>query len=81
MPRDGALLLADYPGELVRLACDRCGRTGRYRRTALAARFGPDMALPDMLAALAACDRRGRMHDGCRARYPDLAPPAGGLEP
>jgi hypothetical protein len=33
-------------------------RAGAYRRKTLAARFG-DMALPDVLIALTACERRG----------------------
>ena len=39
-------------------ACTRCGRAGAYRADTLAARFG-DMALPDVLIALTACERRG----------------------
>jgi hypothetical protein len=27
-PLKGALTLSDYPGDVVRLACDRCGRRG-----------------------------------------------------
>jgi hypothetical protein len=33
MPRDGAITFSDLTGKLVVLnvACDRCGRAGRYR--------------------------------------------------
>ena len=43
---------------VVRLDCARCGRAGSYRRDGLVARFGPDAALPDVLMALATCERR-----------------------
>ena len=29
--RNGSLALADYPGDVVHIECERCGRTGRYR--------------------------------------------------
>jgi hypothetical protein len=30
-PIDGALLVRDYPGEVVRITCTRCSRVGCYR--------------------------------------------------
>lgn len=39
--------------DVVRIECERCGRSGGYRREGLLARFGPDAALPDVLMALA----------------------------
>jgi hypothetical protein len=56
-----------------RRAQDHCSQPGAYRRDGLMARFGPDAALPDVLMALASCERRrdfSRPHD---ARYADLA--------
>lgn len=71
----GAVLLRDYPAPLLRVACDACGRAGRYQLSALLERFGPAAGLPDVLAVLAAgCLRRGagRFSDPCGARFPDL---------
>ncbi len=44
----GSLTLLDYPGDMVRVACDKCGRAGQYRKANLIARFGADIALPDL---------------------------------
>jgi hypothetical protein len=60
--------------DVVRIDCERCGRAGSYRRDGLMARFGPDIALPDLLVALAQCERRadfskelrGKLGDGMR---------------
>ena len=59
MRRIGSRALAEFPLDVVRLECQRCGRTGSYRLDGLMARFGPDIALPDLLTALASCARRG----------------------
>ena len=40
-----SVLLRDYPFEMVRLACTRCGRRGQYRKSTLLARFGPNYCL------------------------------------
>jgi len=37
------------------------------------ARFGPDIALPDLLVELATCERRDVFSRPCGARYTDLA--------
>jgi hypothetical protein len=72
MPRSGAYVVSDLPRDrLCRIACARCGRTGAYRRETLAARFG-DMALPDVLIALTACERRGDYSRPCGAGYAAL---------
>jgi hypothetical protein len=36
----GSIKLRDYPGDIVRLACDRCGRSGQYRKEKLITQFG-----------------------------------------
>jgi hypothetical protein len=41
------------------------------------ARFGRDIALPDLLVALALCERRKDFSKPCGARYTDLAGAAG----
>jgi hypothetical protein len=74
MPRSGALLLSDYPTEYVNLACSKCERRGRLRKDPLIEEHGPDIALPDLLADLAKCARRGSFCDACGAYYPALKP-------
>jgi hypothetical protein len=69
----GALTLAEYPGEIVRLACDRCGRQGQYRRATLARVFKETTTLPDILAAMAYCPNARNASDPCGAHYPDLS--------
>jgi hypothetical protein len=69
----GSLSLAEYPGEPVQLKCERCGRSGQYRKQTLAEIFGTDVALPDLRHLIARCDRRGKMHDACAVHYPGLA--------
>jgi hypothetical protein len=71
MPR-GAYSLAGFPLPIVRVDCARCGRSGQYRLTSLVARFGGDAALPDVLAELAHCDRRGSFSTPCGAKFSDL---------
>ena len=43
---NGSLSLSEYPGELVRLACEKCGRVGQYRKAKLIERYGADVRLP-----------------------------------
>jgi hypothetical protein len=56
----GSLKLSDHPADLVRLACDRCGRAGQYRNQNLIAEFGPDIPLPYLRVEIAKCERRGK---------------------
>jgi hypothetical protein len=69
-----ALTLSNYPHDLVRLACDRCGRAGQYRRETLIQRFDVDAPMPWVLVQLAACPRYQNMSNPCGAYYPDLDP-------
>src|SRR5208283_4922760 len=71
--RNGSLALADYPGDVVHISCERCGRAGSYRRDGLIQRFGADAALPDVLHELASCERRADYSRPCGARFRDLA--------
>ena len=81
----GALTLADYPSNLVRVACRRCDRRGRHWRTTLIALYGEEAPLPKVLAFLTHdCPKRhGIGNEACGAYYSDLAerpparPPAG----
>jgi hypothetical protein len=69
----GSIRLRDYPGNIVRLGCDRCGRSGRYRKQTLIAQYGPDILLPDLRHEIAQCERRGETHDAFRVHYVRLA--------
>jgi hypothetical protein len=65
----GSLTLHRYPGDVVRLACEKCGRAGPYPKAKLVERFGAETQLPDLRHEIAACERRGKMHDECRVHY------------
>jgi hypothetical protein len=69
----GSLKLRNYPGDMVRLECGRCGRSGQYRKETLIAQYGSDIALPDLRHEIAQCERRGEMHNACGVNYIGLA--------
>jgi len=71
--RIGSHSLGEFPLNVVRIDCQRCNRAGSYRRDGLVARFGADIALPDLLLALASCERRKDFSRPCGARFTDLA--------
>lgn len=54
----GALKLADYPHDMVRIACRKCDRRGEYRRSSLIARYRDKAPPPDVLGQLAHVSRR-----------------------
>ena len=60
--------LRDYPGEMVRLSCTKCGRAGQYRKQNLIERYGADMRLPDLREEIVQCERRGLTDDACMVR-------------
>ena len=68
----GSLLLRDYPCDLVRLSCEKCGCASQFRKQNLIARYGADIPLPDLLEELVGCHKRG--NDACMLRYVDLIP-------
>lgn len=68
----GSLQLCEYPNDVVRLSCEKCGRAGQYRKQNLIERYGADIRLPDLREEIARCERYGKMHDTCMARYVDL---------
>jgi hypothetical protein len=70
--RIGSGSLGEFPLDVVRIECERCGRAGSYRRDGLLARFSQDAALPDVLMALATCERRQDFSQPCGARFTDL---------
>jgi len=67
--RVGSRSLGEFPLDVVRIECWRCGRTGSYRLDGLMARFGPDAVLPDVLMALATCERQRDFSQPCGARF------------
>ena len=60
---------------IVRLACERCGRNGQYRRDALIAKYGLEETMPDLRHLLAQCLRHGAPGQACGVYYADLKPP------
>jgi hypothetical protein len=71
--------LAFYPYIIVRVACRHCARRGTYRLARLGAKYGPEIALDDLLRQLAGdCPHwkwSARWPEGCGAYFPDLEPP------
>jgi len=71
--------LLAYPYVVVRIACDACNRSGRYRLARLAEKYGADIDLETLLGYLAGdCKHWGHSHPyrfRCRARLCDLHPP------
>jgi hypothetical protein len=65
----GSLQLREYPGEIVRLSCSKCGRSGQYKKQNLIERYGADVRLPDLRQEIAQCERRGQMLDMCGVHY------------
>jgi hypothetical protein len=73
--------LSEFPWIMVRIGCNLCGRSGQYRLARLAARFGPEISLDELLDRLAAdCPwrrrlnlrRAGKYDVKCHACYVDL---------
>ena len=61
MPRDGAIIFSDLIGklDLIRVACDKCGRDGCYGLNRLIERRGRDAKLVDWLDELTRLPHRG----------------------
>ena len=55
MPREGSLTLSDIREPTLAIACERCGRHGRYNVARLIAAQGADAKLTDLLVTLANC--------------------------
>jgi hypothetical protein len=70
---NGSLQLREYPSNLVRLSCEKCGRAGQYPKQNLIARYGADIRLPDLREEIAVPAHR-QMHDACMVRDIDLLP-------
>jgi hypothetical protein len=77
MPRDGAIIFGDLIGKLdvLRVACDKCDRKGRYAVARLIEQRTRYGKVIDWLAEITAdCPKKqaGNMSDQCAARCPDL---------
>ena len=72
--RNGSLTIAEHPGDPIEIDCQKCGRSGRYRKATLIEKYGSDTVLPDLIGILASdCKFRGRLgNQGCGAIYPAL---------
>ncbi len=69
--------LSEYPFDLVRLACEKCDRTGSYRKSRLIERYGAEIQLPDLRLEIAAdCPHSKGLQSAamepCGVIYPDL---------
>jgi hypothetical protein len=75
MPRDGALVLSDLRQPTLSIACEPCGRRGRYSVAALMEQHG-DAKLTDLLLTLANCQkaRSASIHDRCKAVHGQRLP-------
>jgi hypothetical protein len=71
--------LAKFPFVIVRVGCEGCKHQGSYHLARLAARYGPEILLPDLLKCLTAdCPWQNPhhpYHGRCQARFVDLEPP------
>jgi hypothetical protein len=77
MSQSDALTIADFPSGTVEVACDRCGRQGRYSRRGLAAKYGAKTTLPNLLRSLAGDSSRAAAgKKACGAVFPALGVPA-----
>jgi hypothetical protein len=76
----GADVLSSYPYVVVRIACRRCTRKGSYRLARLAAKYGAEIPMMELLAHLAGdCAIWDTRHPGpprCGAYFVDLDGPA-----
>jgi hypothetical protein len=64
MPRDGAIIFSDLVGKLtvLKVACDKCGRAGRYRLCRLLDERGREAACPIGSAKLLAIVQSDQPH-------------------
>jgi hypothetical protein len=77
MPRDGAITSSDLIGKLdmLRVACDKCGRDGCYGLHRLIEKRGREAKLVDWLDELTAeCPKKiaRNVSDPCGAKCPQL---------
>jgi hypothetical protein len=71
MPRDGSVTLSEVRTPTLAIICEPCGGAFVTNVERLIAEHGADAKLPDLLVALANCDkaRSVSISGRCRARY------------
>jgi hypothetical protein len=69
--RSGSHSLGEFPLDVVRIECERCGRAGSFRRDGLMARFTSPW--PICSWRWLHCERRGDFSKPCVERFTDLA--------
>jgi hypothetical protein len=69
-----AMTLADFPLEMVEVACVKCRRRGRLLKAKLIEAYGTDVPLLDLRRIIARCDRADNISDQCGAYYVALTP-------
>jgi hypothetical protein len=57
--------LAEWPYQMVRLACDLCPRPGQYCKETLIARLGDDVLMPDVRHLIAQSPRKDAPGAAC----------------
>jgi hypothetical protein len=71
--------LVKYPYVVGRVSCEHCTRRGAYRLARLAAKYGAEISLQELLVRLTAdCEwarDRHPLRQNCMARFSDLEPP------
>jgi hypothetical protein len=65
--------LADYPLEMVYVACRKCRRSAMRSKVQVLAEYGPGIPLLDLCYAVAACPWLRDMNHPCGAAFPDLS--------
>ena len=50
---NGSLSLIEYPSPMVRLKCEKCGRSGQHRKATLIKKYSADTPLPELLRFVA----------------------------
>lgn len=70
---DGANMterLSDFPWVVVRVGCSLCSRKGEYRLARLAAKYGPEISLDDLIDRIAHdCPWRRHPNDRQAGKY------------
>ena len=66
--------IGSFPTDPIDIECKECGRHGRYSKATLIEKYGDDVVLPDLLAAISGdCKKRSSLvPQACGVSYPEL---------
>ena len=66
--------IGSFPTDPIEIECKECDRYGRYSKATLIEKYGDDVLLPDLLAAISKdCKKRSSLiPQACGASYPEL---------